>query len=50
MIVEYSMIKHVNRREVSKDNSFKIRCNPGDTTEDMIDYVRLTALLARNLL
>ena len=50
MVVEDSMIKHVNRREVSRDDSVKIRCCPGDKTDDIIDYVRPTALLARNLL
>ena len=43
IIVEDSMIKHVNGREVSIDNSVKIRCHPGATTDDIIDYVRLTA-------
>ena len=37
------MIKHVNEREVSRDNSVKIRCHPGATTDDIIDYVRPTA-------
>ena len=37
------MIKHVNGREVSRDNSVKIRCHPGATTDDIIDYVRPTA-------
>ena len=50
MVVEDSMIKHVNRREVSRDDSVKIRCRPGDTTDDIIDYVWPTALLARSLL
>ena len=36
------MIKHVNGREVSRDDSFKIRCHPGATTDDIIDYVRPT--------
>ena len=43
IIVGDSMIKHVNGREVSRDNSVKIRCHPGATTDDIIDYVRLTA-------
>ena len=34
------MIKHVNGREVSRDNLVKIRCHPGGTTDDVIDYVR----------
>ena len=37
------MIKHVNGREVSRDDSIKIRCNPGATTDDIIDYVRPSA-------
>ena len=37
------MIKHVNGREVSRDNSVKIRCLLGATTDDIIDYVRPTA-------
>ena len=44
MIVEDSIIKHVNGREVSKDDSVKIRCHPGATTDDITDYVRPTAL------
>ena len=43
IIVGDSMIKHVNGREVSRDNSVKIRCHPGATTDDIIDYVRPTA-------
>ena len=38
-----SMIKHVNGREVSRDHSVKIRCHPGTTTDDIIDYVRPSA-------
>ena len=37
------MIKHVNGREVSRDNSVKIRFHPRATTDDTIDYVRPTA-------
>ena len=37
-----SMIKHVNGREVSRDNSVKIRCHLGATTDDIINYVRPT--------
>ena len=37
------MVKHVNGREVCRDNSVKIRCHPGATTDDIIDYVRPTA-------
>ena len=43
IIVGDSMIKHVNGREVSRDNSVKIRCHPGATADDIIDYVRQTA-------
>ena len=43
MIVGDSMIKHMNvRREVSRDNSVKIRCHTAATTYDIIDYVRPT--------
>ena len=42
-IVGDSIIKHVNEREVSRDDSIKIRCHPGATTDDIIDYVRPTA-------
>ena len=37
------MINHVNGCELSRDDSVKIRCNPGATTNDIIDYVILTA-------
>ena len=43
IIIGDSMIKHVNGREVSRDNSVKIRCHLGATTDDIIDYVRPTA-------
>ena len=43
MNVGDSMIKHVNGREVSRDNLVKIRFHPGATTDDFIDYVRPTA-------
>ena len=43
MIVGDSMIEPVNRREVSRDDSVKIRCDWGATTDDTIDYVRPTA-------
>ena len=43
MIVGDSMIKHVNGREVSGDDSVKIRCHSGATTDDTIDYVRPAA-------
>ena len=41
------MIKLVNGREVSRDDSVKIRCHPGATTYDIIDYVRPTAQKVR---
>ena len=37
------MIKHVNGREVSREDSVKIRYHPGATADDIIDYVRPTA-------
>ena len=37
------MIKHMNGREVSKDDLVKIRCHPGASTDDITDYVRTTA-------
>ena len=37
IIVGDSMIKHVNGREIFRDNSVKIRCHPGATTDDIID-------------
>ena len=37
------MINNVNGCEVSRDHSVKIRCDPGATTNDIIDYVILTA-------
>ena len=43
MIVANSIIKHVNGLEVSRDDSVKIRCHPGATKDDIIDYVRPTA-------
>ena len=36
------MIKNVNGREVSGDDSVKTRCHLGATTDDIIDYVRPT--------
>ena len=37
IIVGDSMIKHVNGREIFRDNSVKIRCHPGATADDIID-------------
>ena len=36
------MIKHMNGREVCRDDSVKIRCHSGATTDDIIDYIRPT--------
>ena len=36
------MIKHMNGREDCRDDSVKIRCHPGATTDDIIDYIRPT--------
>ena len=38
-----SILKHVNGRVVFWDDSFKIGCYPGTTTNDTIDYVRTAA-------
>ena len=38
------MIKHVNGREATRDDSIKIRCHLGATADFIIDYVRPTAL------
>ena len=43
MIVGDSMTKHVNGREVSRDDSVKTKCHLGATTDDIIDYVRPAA-------
>ena len=37
------MIKHANGHEDSRDDSVKIRCHPGATTDDITDYLRPTA-------
>ena len=36
------MIKYVNGREVSRNDSVKVRSHPGATTDDLIDYVQPT--------
>ena len=41
-IIDDSMIKYVNGREVSRNNPVKVRSHPGATTDDFIDYVRST--------
>ena len=43
IIVGDSMIKHANGHEDSRDDSVKIRCHPGATTDDITDYLRPTA-------
>ena len=43
MVVGDSMIEHVNGFEVSTDDSVKIRCHPGATADEIIDYARPTA-------
>ena len=50
MIVGESMIKHVNGREVSRDDSVKIRWHLGATTDDIVDYVRETARMKPDMI
>ena len=42
IIVGDFMTKYLNGCEVSRDNSVKIKCHPGATTDNVIDYVRLS--------
>ena len=44
------MIKHVNGREVSRDDSVKIRWHLGATTDDIVDYVRETARMKPDMI
>ena len=44
------MIKYVNRREVSGNDSVKVRSHPWATTDDFIDYVRPTVRKKPNLI
>ena len=44
------MIKYVNGREVSRNDSVKVRSHPGTTTDDFIDYVRPTVRKKPNLI
>ena len=44
------MIKYVNGREVSRNDSVKVRSHPGATTDDFIDYVRPTVRKKPNLI
>ena len=41
-IIGDSMIKYVNGRGVSRNDSVRVRSHPGATTDDFIDYVRPT--------
>ena len=49
-IIGDSMIKCVNEREVSRNDSVKVRSHPGATTDDFIDYVRPTVRKKPNLI
>ena len=49
-IIGDSMIKYVNGREVSRNDSVKVRSHPGATTDDFIDYVRPTVRKKPNLI
>ena len=48
-VIGDSMIKYVNGREVSRNDSVKVRSHPGATTDDFIDYVRPTVRKKPNL-
>ena len=39
VIIGDPMIKYVNGREVSRNDSVKVRSHPGATTNDFSDYV-----------
>ena len=49
-IIGDSIIKHVNGREVSRNDSVKVRSHPGAITDDFIDYVRPTVRKKPNLI
>ena len=49
-IIGDSMIKYVNGREVSRNDSVKVRSHPGATTDDVIDYVQPTVRKKPNLI
>ena len=49
-IIGDSMIKHLNGREVSRNNSVKVRSHPGATADDFNDYVRPTVRKKPNLI
>ena len=44
------MIKYVNGREDSRNDSVKVRSHPGATTDDFIDYVRPTVRKKLNMI
>ena len=44
------MIKDLNGREVSRNDSVKVRSHHGATTDDFIDYVRPTVRKKTNLI
>ena len=44
------MIKYVNRRELSRNDSVKVKSHPGVTADDLIDYVRPTVRKKPNLI
>ena len=49
-IIGDSIIKYVNGREVSRNDSVKVRSHPGATTDDFIDYVQPTVRKKLNLI
>ena len=50
VVIGNSMIKYVNGREVSRNDSVKVRSHPGTTTDDFIDYVQPTVRKKPNLI
>ena len=44
------MSNYVNGREVSRNDSVKVRSHPGATTDDFIDYVQPTVRKKPNLI
>ena len=48
MIVGDSMIKHVNGREVFRDDSVKIRFHPGATTDDIMGVRSLVMIQSKS--
>ena len=49
-VIGDSMIKYVNGKEVSRNDSVKLRSHPGETKDDFIDYVRPTVRKKTNLI